>query len=164
MLGGICGLDTVGEQRRLMAKTHMVDIRRLDRGLEAIKAQIRRAVAAADTSVTGIYGVGPVAAFLVGYSPPIDRFTTADRYAAYNGAAPIEVASGAKTRHRMSRRGNRTRHQTYTPRAEPASARTDTPRNKPLDTKRLRYVRLTLRSVLRESVRRVGSLYGSAFT
>ncbi len=109
MLGGIRGLDTVGEQRRLMAKTHIVDIRRLDRDLEAIKAQIRRAVAAADTSVTDIYGVGPVvAAFVIGYTPPIERFETADKYAAYNGTAPIEVSSGGKVRHRLSRRGNRT--------------------------------------------------------
>ena len=109
MLGGIRGLDAVGEQRRLMAKTHIVDIRRLDRDLEAIKAQIRTAVTAADTSVTDVYGVGPVvAAFLIGYTPPIERFDTADRYAAYNGTAPIEVSSGGKVRHRLSRRGNRT--------------------------------------------------------
>ena len=109
MLQGIRGLDTVGEQRRQMAKTHIVDIRRLDRDLEAIKAQIRRAVAAADTSVTDIYGVGPVvAAFIIGYTPPIDRFESADKYAAYNGTAPIEVSSGGKVRHRLSRRGNRT--------------------------------------------------------
>jgi transposase len=109
MLGGIRGLDAVGEQRRQMAKTYIVDIRRLDRDLDANKTQIRRAVAAADTKVTDIYGVGPVvAAFLVGYTPPIDRFATADRYAAYNGTAPIEVSSGGKVRHRLSRRGNRT--------------------------------------------------------
>ena len=109
MLGGIRGLDAVGEQRRQMAKTHIVDIRRLDRDLEASKTQIRRAVAAADTTVTDIYGVGPVvAAFLVGYTPPIERFTSADRYAAYNGTAPIEVSSGGKVRHRLSRRVNRT--------------------------------------------------------
>jgi transposase len=108
MLGGIRGLDAVGEQRRLMAKTHLVDIRRLDRDLDANKARIRQAVAAAETSVTDIYGVGPVvAAFLIGYTPPIERFTTPDRYAAYNGTAPIEVSSGGKVRHRLSRRGNR---------------------------------------------------------
>jgi len=109
MLGGIRGLDAVGEQRRQMAKTHISDIRRLDRDLEAVKAQIRTAVTAADTTVTDIYGVGPVvAAFLIGYSPPIERFDTSDRYAAYNGTAPIEVSSGGKVRHRLSRRGNRT--------------------------------------------------------
>ena len=109
MLQGLRGLDAVGEERRAMAKEHLADIRRLDRDLAANKAQIRRAVAAADTSVTDIYGVGPVvAAFLVGYTPPIERFTTPDKYAAYNGTAPIEVSSGGKTRHRPSRRGNRT--------------------------------------------------------
>ena len=72
MLQGIRGLDTVGEHRRQMAKAHIVDVRRLDRDIEANKARIRTAVAAADTSVTDIYGVGPVvAAFLVGYGPPI---------------------------------------------------------------------------------------------
>jgi transposase len=59
--------------------------------------------------VTDIYGVGPVvAAFVIGYTPPIERFTSADKYAAYNGTAPIEVSSGGKVRHRLSRRGNRT--------------------------------------------------------
>jgi transposase len=109
MLQGLRGLDTVGEQRRAMAKEHLVDIRRLDRDLEANKARIRRAVTATDTTVCDIYGVGPVvAAFLIGYTPPIDRFTTPDKYAAYNGTAPIEVSSGGKVRHRLSRRGNRT--------------------------------------------------------
>jgi len=109
MLGGIRGLDTVGEQRRIMAKAHLVDIRRLARDLEAVKAQIRTAVTAADTTVTDIYGVGPVvAAFLIGYTPSIERFDTSDRYAAYNGTAPIEASSGGKVRHRLSRRGNRT--------------------------------------------------------
>jgi transposase len=109
MLGGIRGLDAVGEQRRLTAKAHVVDIRRLDRDLEANKAQIRRAVAATDTTVTDIYGVGPVvAAFLIGYTPPIERSKTPDKYAAYNGTAPIEVSSGGKVRHRLSQRGNRT--------------------------------------------------------
>ncbi|MCJ7780816.1 MAG: IS110 family transposase [Acidimicrobiia bacterium] len=109
MLQGIRGLDTVGEHRRQMAKAHIADVRRLDRDLEANKTRIRTAVAAADTSVTDIYGVGPVvAAFLVGYGPPITQFDTADRYAAYNGTAPIEVSSGGKGKHRLSRRGNRT--------------------------------------------------------
>ena len=35
------------------------------------------------------------------------RFTSRDAYAAYNGTAPIEYASGGRRRHRLSRRGNR---------------------------------------------------------
>jgi transposase len=58
--------------------------------------------------VTGIYGVGPVvAALLIGYTGDIGRFGSADRYAAYNGTAPVEFSSGGKARHRLSMRGNR---------------------------------------------------------
>ena len=36
------------------------------------------------------------------------RFPTRDRFAAYNGTAPIEVSSGGRKIFRLSRRGNRT--------------------------------------------------------
>ena len=109
MLQGIRTLDPVGEQRRAMARTHLGDIRRLDREIKANKTLIRRAVAASGSSVTDLYGVGPiVAAFLIGYTGDPLRFASPDHYAAYNGTAPIEVSSGGKTRHRLSRRGNRT--------------------------------------------------------
>jgi len=108
MLGGIRNLDVIGEQRRIMAKAHLGDIRRLDREIKANKTLIRSAVAASGTTVTDVYGVGPiVAAFLIGYTGDIGRFATAGHYAAYNGTAPIEVSSGGKKRHRLSMRGNR---------------------------------------------------------
>ena len=108
MLQGLRNLDPVGEQRRAMARTHLGDIRRLDRDIKANKALIREAVTAADTTVTDVFGVGPiVAAFLIGYTGDPTRFASAGHYAAYNGTAPVEVSSGGKTRHRLSRRGNR---------------------------------------------------------
>jgi transposase len=50
-----------------------------------------------------------VATSLIGHTGDIDRFPTADRFAAYNGTAPIEWSSGNPKRptHRLSRRGNR---------------------------------------------------------
>ena len=70
---------------------------------------IKRSVTVSDTTVTDVYGVGPiVAAFLIGYTGNPARFATPDHYAAYNGTAPIEYSSGGKTRHRLSLRGNRT--------------------------------------------------------
>ena len=108
MLQGMRNLDVIGEQRRAMAKTHLGDIRRLDRELKANKQRIRTAVAASGTTVTDIYGVGPiVAAFLVGYSGDMSRFATPGHYASYNGTAPIEASSGGKKKHRLSLRGNR---------------------------------------------------------
>jgi transposase len=108
MLQGMRTLDAVGEQRRLIARTHLGDIRRLDKELKANKKLIATAVGRKDTTVTDIYGVGPiVAAFLIGYTGDIGRFASADHYAAYNGTAPIEYSSGGKTKHRLSLRGNR---------------------------------------------------------
>jgi transposase len=108
MLGGMRNLDVIGEQRRIMAKAHLSDIRRLDREIKANKTLIRSAVAASGTTVTDVYGVGPiVAAFLIGYTGDIGRFASAGHYAAYNGTAPIEVSSGGTKRHRLSMRGNR---------------------------------------------------------
>ena len=37
----------------------------------------------------------------------MSRFKNRDRFAAYNGTAPIEVSSGQRKVHRLSRRGNR---------------------------------------------------------
>ena len=108
MLQGMRNLDLVSEQRRGMARTHLGDIRRLDREIKANKTLIRQAVTGSDTTVTDVYGVGPiVAAFLIGYTGDIGRFASANHYAAYNGTAPIEVSSGGKKRHRLSLRGNR---------------------------------------------------------
>ena len=44
---------------------------------------------------------------LIGYSGDPLRFTTASRYAAYTGTAPVEFSSGGRTVHRLSRRGDR---------------------------------------------------------
>lgn len=108
MLASMRPVTPVARQRKAMARSHLVDIRRLDNEIAANKTLIRRGVAATNTTVTDIYGVGPVvAALLIGYTGNIARFGSADRYAAYNGTAPVEYSSGGKKRHRLSRRGNR---------------------------------------------------------
>jgi transposase len=108
MLGGMRTFDAVGDQRRTMARTHLADIRRLDRDIKANRILIRKAVVASGTTVTDVYGVGPiVAALLIGYTGDPTRFASTNHYAAYNGTAPIEYSSGGKTKHRLSLRGNR---------------------------------------------------------
>jgi transposase len=73
-----------------------------------VKRRLTRAVAASNTTLTDLYGVGPViAATVLGYVSYIDRFPTRDHFAAYNGTAPIETSSGNRNIHRLSRRGNR---------------------------------------------------------
>jgi transposase len=70
--------------------------------------KLATAVKAAGTSLTGIFGVGPViAATVIGDVADVARFATRDRFAAYNGTAPIEVSSGNRKTYRLSLRGNR---------------------------------------------------------
>jgi hypothetical protein len=52
--------------------------------------------------------VGPVvAAVVIGETGDTARFASRDHFAAYNGTAPVEVSSGNRKVHRLSRRGNR---------------------------------------------------------
>ena len=48
-----------------------------------------------------------MAATVIGYVVDVDRFADRDRFASYNGTAPIEVSSGGHKVFRLSRRGNR---------------------------------------------------------
>jgi transposase len=48
-----------------------------------------------------------VAATVVGITGDVTRFASRDRFAAFNGTAPIEVSSGNRRVYRLSRRGNR---------------------------------------------------------
>lgn len=84
------------------------DIRRLDSQLKVSHKRIGDAVKASGTSLTGLYGVGPIiAGMLIGCSEDIARFANRDSYASYNGTAPVEFSSGGRTVHRLSQRGNR---------------------------------------------------------
>ena len=44
---------------------------------------------------------------VIGYTGDVGRFRNRDHFAAYTGTAPIEVSSGGRITHRLSRRGNR---------------------------------------------------------
>jgi len=76
--------------------------------MRASKKRIAVAVKASGTTVTDLFGVGPVvAAMLIGYTGDVTRFKNRDHFSAYTGTAPIEVSSGGRITHRLSRRGNR---------------------------------------------------------
>jgi transposase len=84
------------------------DVRRLDGQLKVSRKRISDAVRASGTTLTDLFGVGPIiAAMLIGYSGDIVRFVNRDRYAAYNGTAPVEFSSAGRVVHRLSKRGNR---------------------------------------------------------
>ena len=84
------------------------DLRRIDTQMRGTKKKLTVAVRASGTTTTGIFGVGPViAAIVIGCVADVSRFGSRDHFAADNGTAPIEVSSGNRKIHRLSRRGNR---------------------------------------------------------
>ncbi len=94
--------------RHSMALELVVDVRRLDGQLRESRRRIGEAVMASKTSLTELFGVGPIiACMIVGYTGDVARFRSADHYAAYNGTAPIDVSSAGHKVHRLSLRGNR---------------------------------------------------------
>lgn len=101
---------SVAQHQRLELATELVDeIRMLDTKLKRSKTRITTAILASGTTLTDLYGVGPIlAAIVIGYTGDVRRFPSASHYAAYNGTAPIELSSAGRTVHRLSRRGNRT--------------------------------------------------------
>jgi transposase len=111
LLEGHQPLGAVAVERHLLAVELVDELDRLNHQRKALRGRITVAVAASGTTLTDIFGVGAVAAsIIIGQVGDVSRFATADRFAAYNGTAPIEWSSGNPARpiHRLSRRGNRT--------------------------------------------------------
>jgi transposase len=101
--------NAIAAARVELAGELVADLRRVDGQLAESKKRLEQVVAASGTTVIDIFGVGPVvAATVVGVTGDIARFPTRDRFAAFNGTAPIEVSSGGRKVWRLSRRGNRT--------------------------------------------------------
>jgi transposase len=108
LLGSITPPDAVAAARWELTAALAGDLRRIDGQLRETRKKPGTAVRDSGTSLTGLFGVGPVtAAAVIGEVRDASRFKDRDRFAAYNGTAPIEVSSGGRKVHRLSRRGNR---------------------------------------------------------
>jgi transposase len=108
MLGDFDPVTPVEQTRYDLALELLDDVKRLDVQLKESHKRIKTAVQASGTSLTELYGVGPIlACALIGYTGDVRRFSTRDQFASYAGVAPIELSSGGRIVHRLSRRGNR---------------------------------------------------------
>jgi len=97
-----------GEARMQLARDLLAEIRQVDELRRDVKKRLIKLVAASKTTVTDVYGVGPVvAATVLGFVGDVRRFASKDAFAAYNATAPIEASSGNRHVHRLSLRGNR---------------------------------------------------------
>ena len=108
MLDATHPTSPVASARHALATDLLEDVRRLDAQLKDSRRRVTEAVVASKTSLIEVFGVGPViAAMCIGFTGDVRRFPSADRFAAYNGTAPIEMSSGGHRVFRLSRRGNR---------------------------------------------------------
>ena len=94
--------------RARVARSRINQIRGLNRQINSLGAEIASAVATARTTLTDIYGIGPLsAAEILAETADPARFATKARFAMANGTAPLEASSGRVVRHRLNRGGNR---------------------------------------------------------
>ena len=97
----------VDRARAELAAQFLEDMRGLDAQLRDTRKKLA-AAAASGTTLTEVFGVGPViAGTITGDIADVSRFPGRDHFASYNGTAPVEVSSGNRKVHRLSLRGNR---------------------------------------------------------
>src|SRR3984893_10091041 len=84
----------VGTARHELAGQFLEDLRGLDTPLRDTKKKLAAAVRASGTSLTGVFGFGPVnTGTVIGDVTDVTRFPSRDHFASYKGTAPVEVLS-----------------------------------------------------------------------
>jgi len=108
ILRGIRPKGASDRLRRRLASEILRDVRTLDKKIADLNGRIEAEVEASGTTLTEIFGVGPIlAATIIGAVGNAARFPTRAHFASYSGTAPLETSSGAVVRHRLSLAGNR---------------------------------------------------------
>jgi transposase len=94
--------------RHELAAEFLADLRHLDAQLRDTRKKLAAAVRASGTTLTQVFGAGPViTGTVIGDAAGVSRFPGRGHFAAYNGTAPVEVSSGNRKIRRLSLRGNR---------------------------------------------------------
>jgi transposase len=108
LLSDVTPIGAPAVTRWQLATELVADIRQLEQHIAAVEAHIKAVVVQANTSLLGLFGVGPVlAATFLGAVGDIGRFPSKHHFAAHTGTAPLEASSGQVIRHRLSRAGDR---------------------------------------------------------
>ena len=98
----------VGKTRRRLAVELITELDTTDRKITALKKELTAPVTARGSTLLQLHGIGPSsAARLLADVGDTHRFADRDRFAAWNGTAPLDASSGNQQRHRLSRTGNR---------------------------------------------------------
>lgn len=108
LLRSVRAVSVCERTRKDLAQDLVRDLRTVDASLIDIEQRMSAALDEHGSRLREVDGVGAVTAVrLIGRTGSVTRFSTPDAFATYAGVAPIEVASGERTRHRLSRSGDR---------------------------------------------------------
>jgi transposase len=100
--------DLAGKTRRRLAMELISELEATGKKTRALDKELTELVAARGSTLMDLHGIGPSgAARLLADAGGIHRFASRDRFASWNGTAPLDASSGSQSRHRLSRAGNR---------------------------------------------------------
>jgi transposase len=93
LLASVRPRDAVGKARKQLALEHLADLVAVDARIKDMKKRISAVLDERGTSLTEIYGVGPVVAGTVrGEVGDVPRFPSRHHFASYTGTAPIDAS------------------------------------------------------------------------
>ncbi|MEV6335792.1 transposase [Nocardia vinacea] len=96
--------DPVGRVRLQLVIELIEELETVDRKTKAADKELRQLVLDRGSTLMDLHGIGPSsAARLLADTDDIQRFATRDRFASWNGTAPLDASSGDQQRHRLSR-------------------------------------------------------------
>ncbi len=100
--------DLPGKTRRRLAVELIGEVESIDRKINTAEKDLAALVRQRGSTLMDLTGIGPTgAARLLADVGDIHRFRDRDRFASWNGTAPLDASSGNQQRHRLSRAGNR---------------------------------------------------------
>jgi len=100
--------DLPGKTRRRIVVELIGELETIDRKIKTAERDLAALVSERGSTLMELTGIGPTgAARLLADVGDIHRFRDKDRFASWNGTAPLDASSGAQQRHRLSRAGNR---------------------------------------------------------
>ena len=108
MLATVRPRDLAGKTRRRIAAEELAELVAVEAKQKKATAELKAMVTAGGSHLMDLYGVGPVvAARVLADVGDVARFADRNRFASWNGTAPLDASSGENNRHRLSRAGNR---------------------------------------------------------
>lgn len=100
--------DLAGKTRRRIVVELIGELEAIDRKIKTAEKDLAALVTDRGSTLMDLTGIGPTgAARLLADVRDIHRFRDKDRFASWNGTAPLDASSGNQQRHRLSRAGNR---------------------------------------------------------